>query len=407
MNAARDLPMPKLGLTMTEGLIAEWKIAAGDAFAPGDIMFVVETEKIANEVAAETAGVLDAILVEAGATAPVGAPIARILAAEGAETAAAVSAPPSHQPSEPASAPPVAASREAHQAGGGARIIATPLARRLARQSGVDLASLNGSGPGGRVKAADVEASLGRAERVSGAPAASAKENAETRTASAAQTFAAKRLTESVNTIPHFHLFTEADVGALLTLRRDINARGDWPKLTITPFVIAAVARAFADRPELNVLWRDGTLVQLPGIDVAVAVDTPRGLVVPRLRGVDRASVGAIASDLAIAAQRARGPGLGPGDMAGGVVAVSSLGAYAVTHNAPIIDPDQSFILGVGRVRDVFRPDEEGRPVARAELGLVLAADHRVVNGAAAARLLEGIVSYLETPLRLLTPPVI
>lgn len=384
MAAPATLLMPKLGLTMTEGLLAEWRVKPGQAFAAGDVLLVVETEKIANEIEAQSAGVMGEILVREGETVPVGTVIAML--GEGKAPA-------------PASAPIVAAAPVAvpllAPRPTGERIIATPLARRIARQQGVDLAKVSGSGPHGRIKMADVEAAAPRMPK----PATGATR----RPATAVEQVVARRLTEAKQTIPHFYVLAEADVTELLTLREGLNASGG-PRISITPFIIAAVGRALAAQPEANALWDNGEIVSLSATDVGMAVDSPRGLMVPIVRNAGEGALEEVAARCADLVERGRAGKLVAGETEGGAISVSNIGMFGASHLVPIINPGQSAILGVAAIKPVFRPDANGQPILRREVGLVLSCDHRVLDGVRAARLLDEIVRILENPISLLRP---
>jgi len=386
MAAPATLLMPKLGLTMTEGLLAEWRVKPGQAFAAGDVLLVVETEKIANEIEAQSAGVLGEILVGEGETVPVGTVIATL--GEGSESGSASPAPSPAQPVAPAAQPP--APRPAS-----GRIVATPLARRIARQRGVDLASVSGSGPHGRIKMADVEAALAGVSQPSA--------NTARRPATSVEQVVARRLTQAKQTIPHFYVLAEADVTELLALREGLNASSG-PRISITPFIIAAVGRALAALPQANTLWDNGDIVTLPTTDVGMAVDSPRGLMVPVVRNAGEGTLEEVAARCSDLVVRARTGKLASGETEGGAISVSNIGMFGASHLVPIINPGQSAILGVAAIKPVFRPDANGQPALRREVGLVLSCDHRVLDGVRAARLLDEIVRILENPISLLRP---
>lgn len=401
MTAAAQIVMPKLGLTMTEGVVVEWKAQPGQPVAEGDVLFVVETDKIANEVEAPRSGVIGEILVDIGATVPVGTVLARWRD----EGAAPLPKPAAAQVSVARSpAPPPAPSAPAPQSG---RHIATPLARRLARELGVDLATVRGSGPRGRIKAADVRhASTFAPEPRPVEPAPVPAGAAPVEALSGVQAAVARRMTTAKQEIPHFYLASEAEVGELLALQERLRALPDCPRLTLTHWLLAAVGRALAELPEFDKVWAEGGIRRLGETDVGVAVDGERGLFAPVLRGAGRLGVAQIAGRAEPLIERARAGRPLPEDGGGGALTVSNVGRHPVTYLTPIVNPGQAAILGVGRVRDVFRPDAEGKPVLNRELGLVLACDHRVLNGTDGAALLGRIVSLLEAPLRLVAPPV-
>lgn len=397
------IQMPKLGLTMTEGLIASWMVAPGDVVRVGDPLFVVETEKVANEIAAEVAGRIDAILVQEGETVAVGATLAT-LAQSAAPTAPALNAQERRKRGPALSL----ASR------GGARRPSTPLARKIAAENDISLRDIAGSGPNGRIKAQDVLAAISAASRerfagegVAGRqpqislrePDGNAPAVGRIRQMTSFERVAAQRLAASKRDTPHFYVFAEADVSSLLTFRERMNRDPSALKLTLTHFLVAAVARALEDSPDCNAVWRDGEIVLLDDVGVGVAVDTPRGLVAPVLRSLARLGVGALASGADDLIARARDGRLGANDFEPAALSVSNVGMFGVSRLAPIINPGQSAILGVGGAKPVFRPDERGAPRLAQELALVLSADHRVWDGARAARFLDAIVKRLEDPL--------
>lgn len=396
-----DLVMPKLGLTMTEGVLAEWKVKPGDSVPAGAVLFVVETDKIANEVEAPSPGTIAEILVAAGATVPVGAPVAR-WTGQGLpvdeETTGQAS--PAALPAETA---PASSPAAAPLAIPGGRIRATPLARRIARTHGVDLAGIAGSGPAGRIKAADVEAAVTRVETAPTlAPVAVEQVTAGARIAlSAKEQAMVRRVVAAKREIPDFQIVGSADLGPLLALRAALNRAGG-QKISVNDMVLKAVGRALLDVPRANRIWMDGGHLALPASDVGMVVNADDGLYIPILRDVGRLPLDALAAASAGAAAKAREGRLGAADMEGGAISVSNIGMFGVRALTPIISPPQSAILGVGAIEPVFRPDADGRPASRQELTLTLSCDHRVHDGVLAARLLRSIVAGLEAPHSLL-----
>ena len=423
----RNLLMPKLGLTMSEGLISEWKVSPGQAFSKGDVLFVVETEKTNVEIEAEEAGTIVEIVAAQGDVVPVGEVVAhwqqaaegdtatgdrlRTGAGGGGKSAAGGTAEPGRPAVEAAVVPP-GGSAEGAPACGDSRTVATPLARRLASHHGLDLHLVRGSGPSGRIKASDVMAAAAK-------PREEATPSDERRPATRSpgvdqgtrmppgtvQAAMARRLTAVKQSVPHFYLASEAEVSALLTLRETLNGDPGSRRITINHVALAAVGRALLDLPWANRVWSNGEFVAYTSTDVGIAIHTPRGLFAPILRDAGRLGLAGVATEATRLVDRAREGHLGPDDMAGGSMTVSNAGMFNVTYLTPIINPGHSAILGVGSVRQVFRPDDEGRPALRREIGLVLACDHRVFDGVAGLKVLNKIVAYLENPLHLLKIP--
>jgi pyruvate dehydrogenase E2 component (dihydrolipoamide acetyltransferase) len=417
--------MPKLGLTMTEGQIAEWLVPVRSPFRTGQGLFVVETDKVATEIAAEGDGVLTDVAVPVGETVPVGEVIGYCQdgAAEempsGPSAAAGSSTSPSAEvavstapPAVPM--PPAAQAQHADSSAASRRVPVTPLPRRLAKQLGVDLATVEGSGPNGRVKAADVQAAANSsaapvaahpfaAHPVAGQPAASAAIDLGSRSSPGpVQAAMARRLTAVKQQVPHFYLAVEAHVSRLLALRAELNALDGPVRFTLNHFILAAVGRALGDLPQANRVWDDGEIVTFTSTDVGMAVSTERGLFVPVVREAGRVSLAEVARRAQAHVERARSGVLDRDDMAGGAITVSNAGMFNVKFMTPIINPGQSMILGVGSVSQVFRPDADGRPELRDEIGLVLAADHRLMDGVSGLAFLNRVSAYLEQPMRLL-----
>lgn len=412
----REILVPKLGLTMSEGVLVEWMVQPGESFKVDQGVFVIESEKAANEVGAEADGVLLEIKAQAGETLPCGAvigywddgqpgegvPSAGVVAAPVVPVAAVELAPPSI-----ANTNPVQNSQ---------RTPITPLARRLAAQQGVDLAGVTGSGPGGRIRAKDVVAT---AQRQVHAEQASEPEGRTNITAAAAvvpeaigspangtlrvptglERTVAQRLTAAKQNVPHFYLAVEAEMSAVMALRSKLNASQTRQRLTLNHFVLAAVGQALEAMPEVNCVWTADGILSLNSSDVGMAVNTDRGLLVPVLRGVGQQSLGGIAKQAGELIGRAQAGRLSSADMSGGAITVSNAGMHDVTYMTSIINPGQSMILGVGSIREVFRPDENGQPAIRREMGVVLSADHRVLDGVAGLKFLKLVVQALAQPM--------
>ncbi|MCH2395743.1 dihydrolipoamide acetyltransferase family protein [Oceanibaculum sp.] len=383
-QALTDLVMPKLGLTMTEGVLAEWKVKPGDSVSAGAVIFVVETDKIANEVEAPSAGTIAEILVQTGETVPVGTAVARWTG-----KGFIAEAPDAPEPAMEAPKPvPVPASA-------GERVRATPLARRIAKAQGVDLHAIAGSGPDGRIKAADVTAA---AKAVPSSPPSAEGERIAL---SAKYLSMVRRVVTARREIPDFQIVRTADVGALLELRAQLNAAGG-RKISVNDMVLKAAGRALLTVPRANRIWDHDAHIAFTTTDVGMVVNSEEGLFIPILRDVGRLPLDRLAGDSADAAAKAREGRLGAADMTGGAISVSNLGMFGAKALTPIISPPQSAILGIGAVEQLFRPDSQGKPALRQEMTLTLSCDHRVYDGVLAARLLQAIAEALEAPHSLL-----
>jgi pyruvate dehydrogenase E2 component (dihydrolipoamide acetyltransferase) len=412
MSHVTNLNMPKLGLTMTEGTISEWIVSPGNSFKKNDVVLVVETEKIANEIEAPADGVLHDILVEAGETVTVGTPLANwdVGAAAMPEASAEIEDAAATTPEPEKETTVITASAEVPKttASGakGARIISTPLARRIARQNDIDLAGVTGSGPKGRIKAEDVRAAIAsgssRAAQVSGVTVASADVIPDRRAATSYEAAAARRLTEAKRDTPHFYLSTEVDAGALLSLRQQLNADNDGLRISVNHLIFAAVARALKENEVANGVWRDGEILSYGSTDIGMAVNTEKGLFAPVLKNIENFGIASIAEAARELAERARKGQLTSDDLKGGATTISNAGMFDVTYMGSIINPGQSSILGVGSIRKIFRPDASGQPELKQEMGLVLSCDHRIFDGVSGLAFLNSIKANLEKPLRLL-----
>jgi len=421
MSTRNDILMPKLGLTMTEGMIAEWAVQPGDYLQPGQLMFVVETEKVATEIPASSAGEMLEILVQKGETVPVGAVVARWTgsgqsAAEAQSDSESMSQVGTEQVQQVASIasdsrPSQSISEKDQQPSPLGRIPSSPYARRLALEHGIALEQVKGSGPRGRIKAQDVREAIdsrvnepvSRPVQASAAPIKQSMPSSGQPVATSGIVAAmAKRMVQAKQEVPHFYLSTEAEVTALLDLRETLNAQPGFSKLTVNHFLIAAVARALEDCPFQNRIWFDEQILQFDGVDVGIAVSTDRGLMAPVLHGLQGSSLEMIAQRANELVGRVRVGQARREEMSGGAITISNAGMLNVTYMTPIINPPQSAILGVGSVREVFRPDANGQPVIKREMGLVLACDHRLHDGSSGLKFLNVVVDYLQNPVWLL-----
>lgn len=394
-----DILMPRLSDTMTEGAIAVWRKKPGDPVTPGDVLLEIETDKALMEQEAYDAGTLVEILVPEGENVAIGTPIARL--DDGKEPAPLASseradlpAPAAPRAPEPDATPPAPPHGRA-----------TPLVRRLAKEQGIDLSSLTGSGPGGRIVRADLDAAAeAPASPVPSGEGAESPADITRIPFDGIRRAIATRLSDSAATIPVFHATAAADVTDLLALRTQLNAVGD-TRISVNDLVVKAVALALRDHPGINAAYSPddgGQTVIHHGIHVGVAVAAPSGLVVPVVRDADRSSISTIARRTRELADRAAARTLTVDEMNGGTFTVSNLGMFGVEHFTAIINPPQGAILAVGGITDELALVDEG-VVARRRLRVTLTCDHRIIDGAAAGRFLAGLTAALEAPLRVLT----
>jgi pyruvate dehydrogenase E2 component (dihydrolipoamide acetyltransferase) len=428
--------MPALSPTMTEGKLAKWLKREGDAVKSGQVLAEIETDKATMELESIDDGTLGKILVPDGTEGvAVNTPIALILEeGENASALAAVSgAPPAATAAAPVaqpSAPAVvvaAAPTTAPAAANEGRIFVSPLARRMATQAGLDLTSLKGSGPHGRIVKADIEAAsaagaparpaaLAPAQARAPAPAPAAP--AQPAAALAGGTphtlvphttmrkIIAKRLTEAKQTVPHFYLTIDCEIDALLKLRADLNAKspekGDGAyKLSVNDFVIRAAALALKKVPAANASWSDEGTILYSVADISVAVAIPGGLITPIVRNADAKGLAAIANEMKALAGKAREGKLKPEEFQGGTFSVSNLGMYGIREFAAVINPPQGCILAVGVGEQ--RPVVKNKALAVATMmTCTLSCDHRVVDGAIGAEFMAAYKKLIEDPITML-----
>ena len=406
-----EILMPRLSDTMEEGVVSSWHKKPGDKVSAGDALVDIETDKALMEYEAYEDGVLGEILVGEGDTAAIGTPIATLIT-DGAAPAPRPAAEPAPAPEpEPAAPEPVASAPAT--ANGRSRPPSSPLARRIARESGVDLTTVTGSGPGGRIVRADVEAAaLDAAVLETAAPApqpvqqpapAAAPvedEDIERVPLSRIRKVTARRLAESMRTAPHFYLTRVVDVEELLAFRATLNAALAPAKVSVNDLIVKACATALRANPVLNVSFTEEHLLVHKRVHVGVAVALEEGLVVPVIRDADRKSVSAIGAETRELAGRAREQRLTPQEMSGGTFTVSNLGMFGVDAFTAVINPPEAAILAVGATRKdvVFR---DGEVIPRDRLTLTLSIDHRACDGATGAAFLGQLTDLLENPLRI------
>jgi pyruvate dehydrogenase E2 component (dihydrolipoamide acetyltransferase) len=433
------ITMPALSPTMTEGTLAKWLMKEGDAVNSGDMLAEIETDKATMEVESIDEGVLARILVTEGTEGvAVNAPIAILLeegedasALDDAVPAAAPAAPaapapeaPTAPPAAPAApvAPPAAPAAPAAATASGGRIPASPLARRMAAQAGLDLATINGSGPRGRIVKADIEAAIAggaaamapAAATATAAPAAPAAAAApvvgaspfegefELQPLSAMRKIIARRMSEAKREAPHFYLTMDCELDALLALRQDLNARADGAfKLSVNDLVIKAAAVALMKEPDANVGYGDEGIRRYKSADISVAVASERGLITPVIRNANGKGLEAISREMRELAEKANAGKLMPEEYQGGSFSISNLGMYGVRQFDAVINIPQACILavGAGEQRPIVK---DGALAIATVMSVTLSVDHRAVDGAIGARFLAAFRGLVEDPMTML-----
>ena len=451
--------LPKLSPTMEEGVLVRWTKKEGDKVAPGDLIAEVETDKANMDFNIEDDGVLLKLLVKEGETVKLGAPVA-IIGKAGEDVSALVEqaksgggggeakpAPkPEAKPAPKPEAKPAPAKAEVRDASSGlptgkrqhaepapattGRLLASPLAKSLAIELGIDLRQVTGSGPGGRIVERDVRnAANGGGAQAESAPAqdeapaeeaaeapaaeAPAKSQALVRTrpqaaptgddyedvpASNMRKRIAARLTEAKRDVPHFYLMRDLDAAPLVAYRQRLNdLLGDKGKVSVNDLVIKAVAIALRRMPDCNASWQDDAIRHFHGVHVGVAVAIPDGLVTPVIRNADQKGIGAIAAEVKDLAERAKSRALKAHEITGSTFSVSNLGMFGIERFTAIINPPEAGILAVGAVRDVAVVDK-GQVVAGKRMTVTMSCDHRVIDGALGAKWLQVLGELVEKP---------
>jgi pyruvate dehydrogenase E2 component (dihydrolipoamide acetyltransferase) len=437
-----DVLMPQLGETVAEGKITKWFKAAGDDVKPGDNLFEIETDKVSMEVPSTTTGKLAEIRVAAGEVAPVGAVVA-VIADGGAATAstrpqaAPTATPPAITTSAAASTPlPMTQSPAAKARGpldpffevrtpernyGPARLpggtVATPLARRLAAERGIDLSRLTGSGGHGRIVAQDVEKAAAAPRAAAPLAGPSAAEVIalyrdvpfEEVPLDAMRRTIATRLVQAKQTIPHFYLTADVDIGTLGKLREEANAAAPKAKdgepafkLSLNDLIIKAWAAALRQVPAANAVWAEDRILRFRQADIGIAVALDGGLITPVIRQVETKTLSAISNEVKELAARARAKKLMPAEYQGGSSAISNLGMYGVREFSAIINPPHATILAVGAARRQAVERDDGSIGFASMMTVTLSCDHRVVDGALGAELLAAFRGFVERPVTML-----
>jgi len=442
-----EVTMPRLSDTMQEGTISQWLKKPGDQIKKGDVLAEIETDKASMDLESYDAGVLEQVLVQAGETVPIGQVIAIIGSGAGAQSqppeqpaAAAASksgvsiaradGQPGAQTAPPAvskSQPPVVSDQpisvDKGEQRNGRVIKASPLARRIAEEQGIDLGNVQGTGPGGRIVRDDVEDYLEQRTTVAAtatpkapiaptpqqvAPVAGTQPTtlppgSEAVPLSRVQSIIARRLTESKQTIPHFYVSSEVDMTDLLAMRQTFNASaGDnGLKVSVNDLIVKASALALEKFPEVNSSIQGDQFIRHKQINVGIAVDVPGALIVPVIRDANIKGVRSIAREAKALIEKARTNKLAPTDLEGGTFSVSNLGMMDASSFIAVINPPHAAILAVAAARKQFVPID-GQPVIRDLMTITLSADHRIIYGATVARFLQEVKRLLQTPYSLL-----
>ncbi|MEK1872145.1 MAG: pyruvate dehydrogenase complex dihydrolipoamide acetyltransferase [Rhizobium altiplani] len=442
-----NITMPALSPTMEEGNLAKWLVKEGDTVKSGDIIAEIETDKATMEVEAVDEGTVAKIVVPAGTEGVKVNALIAVLAADGEDVSAAASGAGSAAPAPkaaeapkteavpaapaPAAAAPVPAAAPAAAPAGGNRTFSSPLARRLAKESGIDLSAISGSGPHGRVVKSDVEAAVSgggaKAAPAAAAPQAAAPAHAAAPKGASDESVLklfepgsyelvphdgmrkviAKRLVESKQTVPHFYVTVDCELDALMSLRAQLNdaaPRKDGApsyKLSVNDMVIKAMALALRDVPDANVSWTEANMVKHKHADVGVAVSIPGGLITPIIRKAEEKTLSAISNEMRDLGKRAKDRKLKPEEYQGGTSSVSNMGMMGVKQFAAVINPPHATILavGAGEQRPVVK---NGQLAVATVMTVTLSTDHRCVDGALGAELLQAFKGYIENPMGML-----
>jgi pyruvate dehydrogenase E2 component (dihydrolipoamide acetyltransferase) len=413
-----NIEMPKLSDTMTEGTLVSWRKQVGDEVEIGDIIAEIETDKATMEMEAFDEGTIVEVLVQEGTKAPVGAILA-VLAEEDEDVSAstpapkAAAAPATKMPAE--SAAPSAAATSLPAAADGSRLRVSPLARKIAAEKGVDLSTVSGTGPSGRIVAADVESA-----KAAPAPAATPAASAPAAAPSAApqgilptvgpddkvvplssmRKIIADRLLTSKVTIPHFYLHVECDAAPLMALRKQINAQTEangGNKYTVNDFIVKAIINAAQEVPAVNASYNGDSIVEFANVGISVAIAVDDGLVTPVVKEAQNKSLLTISEEIKGMAKRAREKKLKPNEFDGGTITISNLGAWGVEGFDAIVNPPQAAIVSVGGIIEKA-VSVKGEIKSGLRMNLGLSCDHRVVDGAVAATFLNAVKKFVESP---------
>ncbi|MBY3123547.1 pyruvate dehydrogenase complex dihydrolipoamide acetyltransferase [Rhizobium laguerreae] len=445
-----NITMPALSPTMEEGNLSKWLVKEGDKVKSGDVIAEIETDKATMEVEAVDEGTVAKLVVAAGTEGVKVNALIAVLAADGEDVAAAASgagsvapapkadgaaAPKAEAAPAPAQSAPAAAAAPASVSSDGSRTFSSPLARRLAKEAGIDLSAVAGSGPHGRVVKSDIEAAVaGGGGKAAAAPAPAATPQAAAPAPVAAapkgaseeavlklfepgsyelvphdgmRKTIARRLVESKQTIPHFYVSVDCELDALLALRAQLNdaapRKDNAPayKLSVNDMVIKAMALSLRDVPDANVSWTDSNMVKHKHADVGVAVSIPGGLITPIIRKAEEKTLSTISNEMRDLGKRAKDRKLKPEEYQGGTSSVSNMGMMGVKNFAAVVNPPHATILavGAGEQRVVVK---KGEMAIATVMSVTLSTDHRCVDGALGAELLQAFKGYIENPMGML-----
>jgi pyruvate dehydrogenase E2 component (dihydrolipoamide acetyltransferase) len=430
-----EVIMPKVDMDMARGKFALWHVKEGGSVAKGAPLFDIETDKSAMEVESPAAGRLHHVTARPGEEIDVGTTIAWIFA-EGESVGAAAAKQAEPKKTAAAPVPPKSRTGQSNSASPAGKTAATPLARRLARMNGLELSTVAGTGPRQRIQKVDVELALEvpaqtGSGQTSGSPISAGAQTSPAQTTAAALSAAqsgddvakayagrpfteipvermraiiARRLTESKQTVPHFYLRCDVRLDALLQFRAEMNASlaARSVKLSVNDFIIKALALALQEVPEANVAWAGDRILRFERSDIAVAVAVEGGLFTPVIRYAERKSLSALSGEMKQLAAKARSGSLLPSDYQGGSIAISNLGMFGIDDFDAIISPPQAAILAVGAARKQPVITEDQTVAAATIMSLTLSVDHRVIDGALGAKLIQSIKSHLENPMAIL-----
>jgi pyruvate dehydrogenase E2 component (dihydrolipoamide acetyltransferase) len=413
---AELIKMPKLGFDMAEGTLVEWVKGVDDEVEKDDVIAIIETDKANVEVTPFVSGVLRKLLVEEGDVVPVGEPIAVIgkageeidVEALGAEAEEAAAPEAVAEEAEEEAAPEAAAAPQTRE---GERIMASPVTRRMAEELGVDLSRVNGTGPGGRVVKRDLEAYLRERERVPEKPPRPpiptpayepTLDEFESEPLSPMRRTIGRRMVESKQQAPHFYVTMDVDMGPAMALREQLNTMmPDDVKISVNDLILKAAAVALKEFPRLNASFGGEEVEIYKRINIGIAVARETGLLTVVVKDVDKKSLASIAEESEVLVNRAREGRMQADDMIGGTFTVSNMGMFGVDDFVAIINPPQAAILAVGAVQKTPVVNEQGEIVVGTRMKITVSADHRVTDGAEAARFLREVRAALEQPMRL------